>query len=233
MSLAIAELLDLRETPHAALFEGRHFPWEVLPHLGAFFERLGRPVIRGRVAPSAVLEGDVWIGEGTLVEPHVMIRGPAWIGRNATVRHGAYLRGNVLAGDGCTLGHSCEFKNCVLFNEAVVPHFAYVGDSILGYQAHLASGVTLSNVKVTPGAITLAVAGAKVDTGLHKFGAVIGDHAEVGCHCVLNPGSILGRGAILYPGISWRGVCPARTLVKLTQQQTAIAHREARAPNLA
>lgn len=222
MSLAIPDLLDLAQTPHSALFDGCRWPWEALPRIGAFSARYGQPVLRGHIAPTAVIEGEVWIGEGTVVEPHAFIRGPAWIGKNCTIRKGAYVRGNVLVGDGCILGNSCEFKNCILFNEAVVPHFAYVGDSILGHKAHLASGVTLSNVKVTPGNILVPVGGEKVDTGLRKFGAVVGDHAEVGCHCVLNPGSVIGRGSVLYPGLSWRGVCPPRTLVKLLQQHTQV-----------
>ncbi|MCC7518489.1 MAG: UDP-N-acetylglucosamine diphosphorylase [Verrucomicrobiae bacterium] len=230
MSLDLAELLDLGRTPHRTLFDGCRFPWEALPRIGAFFATLGKPAVLGRVASSAVLEGDVWIGEGAVVEPHAFIRGPTWIGRNGVVRQGAYVRGHVLAGDGCILGHSCEFKNCVLFDEAIVPHFAYVGDSILGHKVHLASGVTLSNVKVTPGNIALTLEGAKLDTGLHKFGAILGDGAEVGCHSVLNPGSVIGRGAVLYPGLVWRGVCPPGVIVKLVQQHGETVRRPAHEP---
>jgi NDP-sugar pyrophosphorylase family protein len=229
MSLAIADLLDLGQTPHPAVFDGCRYPWEALPRIGAFLQRHGRAGVRGQVSPAAVIEGEVWIGEGAVVEPHAFIRGPAWIGRDCVVRKGAYVRGNVLVGDGCLLGNSCEFKNCILFNGAIVPHFAYVGDSVLGHKAHLASGVTLSNVKVTPGNITVPSGADRVDTGLRKFGAIIGDEAEVGCHCVLNPGSVIGRGAVLYPGLSWRGVCPPRTIVKLKQEHSQVARMEPRA----
>jgi NDP-sugar pyrophosphorylase family protein len=148
----------------------------------------------------------------------VVIKGPVWIGRDCEVRQGAYLRGGVIAGDGCVLGNSCEFKNCLLFNEAKIPHFAYVGDSILGYHAHLGAGVVLSNLKITEGNVELMISGNRIDTGLRKFGAIFGDYAEAGSNCVLNPGSVLGRRAQLYPGVSWRGVCASNTIVKLQQQ---------------
>ncbi len=220
MPFAVQDLFDLRQTDHAALFEGCQHPWEVLPRITSYLKFRGQSKIQGRVSPRAVIEGDVFIGEGTVVEPHAYIRGPAWIGRHCEIRQGAYLRGNVITGDRCVLGNSCEFKNCLLFNEVEVPHFAYIGDSVLGHHAHLASGVTLSNVKVTGGHVEVMVNGQKMDTGLRKFGAIIGDMAEVGCHCVLNPGSVIGRRAILYAGISWRGVCPANTIVKLVQEHS-------------
>lgn len=225
MSLLIAELLDLKQTEHALLFEGCKYPWEVLPKIAPYLEQRLKPKLPGRISPHAVIEGAVFIDEGTVVEPHAYIQGPVWIGRNCLVRQGAYVRGNVIAGDRCVLGNSCEFKNCLLFNEVQAPHFAYVGDSILGHRAHLGSGVTLSNLKITPGNVMVNRGGEKIDTGLRKFGAVLGDHAEAGCHCVLNPGSVLGRRAMLYAGISWRGVCPPETIVKLRQQHEMIARR--------
>lgn len=226
MSLLTADLLDLPQTEHPELFRDARYPWEALSRIGSYLEERLKPEIRGKVFAGAVIEGRVFIGEGTVVEPHAYIRGPAWIGAGCEVRHGAYLRGNVIAGDRCVLGNSCEFKNAVLFNEVQVPHFAYVGDSILGHHAHLASGVTLSNLKITKGNVEMLVDGAKVDTGLRKFGAIVGDHAEVGCHCVLNPGSVIGRRAMLYPNLSWRGVCPPNTIVKLEQQQHRVVRLE-------
>jgi len=225
MSLLVSDLLDLSQTDHPSIFKGCKHPWEALPGIGGYLQKHLKPNILGKVSPHTVVEGAVFIDEGTVVEPHVYIQGPAWIGKDCQVRHGAYLRGNVIAGNRCVLGNSCEFKNCILFNEARAPHFAYVGDSILGYQSHLGAGVTLSNLKVTEGNVEIVMDGKKMDTGLQKFGAVLGDHAEAGCHCVLNPGSILGRHAILYPGVSWRGFCPADTMVKLNQERTQVARR--------
>ncbi len=222
MMLTVSDLLDLRQTDHRDLFKDCKHPWEALPKIGDYLKKNLKPAVLGKVSPQASIEGAVYIGEGTVVEPNVVIKGPVWIGRNCEVRQGAYLRGNVIAGNGCVLGNSCEFKNTILFNEVHVPHFAYVGDSILGYKAHLGSGVTLSNLKVTKGNVEIIVDGKNIDTGLRKFGAVVGDGAEVGCHCVLNPGSILGRHALLYAGISWRGVCPADTMVKLRQEHVLV-----------
>ena len=223
MSLSVNDLLDLKQTDHALLFQHCHYPWEALSKIGAYLGEHLRPSRFGKVHTSSIMEGAVYIGEGTVIDPNVYIKGPAWIGKNCQIRQGAYLRGNVIAGDGCVLGNSCEFKNCILFNEAQVPHFAYVGDSILGYHSHLGSGVTLSNLKITSGNVEIVVNGEKIDSGLRKFGAIIGDHAEAGCHCVLNPGSVLGRRSILYPGVSWRGICPPDMVVKLKQEHTLVS----------
>jgi NDP-sugar pyrophosphorylase family protein len=149
-----------------------------------------------------------------VVEDGVMIKGPAIIGRNCEIRHNAYLRENVIIGDGCVVGNSTEIKNSLLFNKAVAPHFNYVGDSILGHQAHLGAGVVLSNVKSFPGNVMVEIEGRPFDTGLRKFGALLGDRSEVGCNSVLNPGSIIGRGAVIYPGVNWRGILPANMIAK-------------------
>jgi UDP-N-acetylglucosamine diphosphorylase / glucose-1-phosphate thymidylyltransferase / UDP-N-acetylgalactosamine diphosphorylase / glucosamine-1-phosphate N-acetyltransferase / galactosamine-1-phosphate N-acetyltransferase len=125
--LLISELLDLSQTDHAAIFEGCQYPWEALPKLTEYLKKNLKSQILGKVSPHAVLEGPVYVGEGTVIEPHTYIKGPVWIGKNCEIRQGAYLRGNVIAGDKCILGNSCEFKNCYLFNEVQVPHFAYVG----------------------------------------------------------------------------------------------------------
>jgi len=156
----------------------------------------------------------VFIGEGTVVEDGAMIKGPAIIGRNCQIRHNAYIRDNVLVGDGCVVGNSTEVKNSILFNGAVAPHFNYVGDSILGHKAHLGAGVVLSNFKSLPGNVTVEIDGKPLDTGLRKFGALLGDGAEIGCNSVLNPGSIIGRGAVVYPCTNWRGVLAANMIAK-------------------
>jgi NDP-sugar pyrophosphorylase family protein len=168
---------------------------------------------------------DVFIGEGTVVEDGVMIKGPAIIGRNCQLRHNAYLREDVIIGDGCVVGNSCEFKNAMLFNNAQVPHFSYVGDSILGYKAHLGAGVKISNLKLTPGNIALEFESRSIDTGLRKFGALIGDRAEVGCNAVLNPGTVIGRDSLVYPNTSWRGILPANHIAKNRAEVEVVARR--------
>ena len=133
---------------------------------------------------------------------------------------------NVIVGDGVVMGNSCEFKNCILFDEAQVPHFSYVGDSILGYKAHLGAGVILSNVKLDHGEIAVTTEDGPIATGLTKFGAIVGDRTEIGCNAVINPGSVLGRDCIIYPGANFRGVLPDSSIVKVRQQQQVLARRE-------
>lgn len=209
-----ADLFDLSQTEHAALFDGCTFAWDALKKIEAYLAANLKPELRNTCEGRAFIGEKVFIGEGTVVEDGVMIKGPAIIGRNCSIRHNAYLRENVIIGDGCVVGNSSELKNALLFNGAQVPHFNYVGDSILGHKAHLGAGVICSNLKSLPGNVTISVDGKPLDTGLRKFGALIGDGAEVGCNSVLNPGSILGRGAIIYPGVNWRGFLPAQMIAK-------------------
>lgn len=220
------ELLDLSQTEHAALFEGVAHIWEALPRIRPYLAEKLEPANHAEVLGSPVIGERVYIGEGTVVEPGAYIKGPAWIGRNCVVRHGAYVRENVIVGDGCVVGNSCEFKNSVLFNEAQVPHFSYVGDSILGYKAHLGAGVILSNLKLDHGPIKVRYEGSTWDTGLRKFGAMMGDRSEVGCNAVLNPGSILGREALVYAGTSWRGVLGERCVGKVRSEYQIIRRRQ-------
>jgi bifunctional UDP-N-acetylglucosamine pyrophosphorylase / glucosamine-1-phosphate N-acetyltransferase len=216
------ELLDLTRTTHSSLFEGIKYPWEALPKINPYCKQYGNYKIEGEVHPSAVIEGDVAIGEGTVVGPHVYIIGPAIIGKNCQLRQGAFLRGGVIVGDGAVVGNTCELKNCLLFDETEVPHFAYVGDSILGHKAHLGAGVKISNVKLDFSTIKIKMNDEVIDTGLIKFGAILGDKTDVGCNSVLNPGSIIGRGSVLYPCTSWRGICPPNSIVKLRQTQQIV-----------
>jgi NDP-sugar pyrophosphorylase family protein len=209
-----SELFDLRQTEHAALFEGCAFAWDALKRIQSYLETNLRPGLHNRCEGEAYVGKLVFIGEGTVVEDGVMIKGPAIIGKNCQIRHNAYIRENVIVGDGCTVGNACELKNSVLFNEAQVPHFNYVGDSILGWRAHLGAGVKISNFKITPGNIQVAANGRNIDTGLRKFGALVGDQAEVGCNAVLNPGTIIGRNAIVYPNINWRGILAENSIAK-------------------
>lgn len=207
-------LFDLSQTAHAELFEGCEYAWDALKWLKAYIHSHLQPELRNRCEGDAYIGEKVFIGEGTVVEDGVMIKGPAIIGRNCQIRHNAYIREDVIVGDNCVVGNSCELKHCMLFNHASVPHFSYVGDSILGYKAHLGAGVKISNVKLMPDNVTVELEGVPFDTGLRKFGALLGDNTDVGCNSVLNPGSILGRGSVIYPNTSWRGFLPPNMIVK-------------------
>ena len=209
-----AELFDLSQTEHAAIFDGCEFAWEALPKISAYLAANLKSGLHNRCESRAFIGKDVFIGEGTVLEDGVMIKGPAIIGRNCEIRHNAYLREGVIIGDGCVVGNSCEFKNALLFNGCQVPHFNYVGDSILGHKAHMGAGSILSNVKSLKSNVTVEVDGTPRDTGLRKFGALLGDGCDIGCNTVLNPGSIIGRGAVIYPGVNWRGILPANTIAK-------------------
>ncbi len=208
------DLFDLGRTEHAGVFEGCEHAWEALPKIRAYLKVQLRPKLLNRCEGRAYIGAEVFIGEGTVVEDGAMIKGPALIGRNCQIRHNAYLREDVIVGDECVVGNACELKNVLLFNHCQVPHFNYLGDSILGYQAHLGAGVVLSNVKAIKGNIEVEAEGRSFDTGLRKFGALLGDGAEIGCNSVLNPGSIIGRRSLIYPGVNWRGVLPADRIVK-------------------
>jgi len=215
------EYLDLTQFAFPELFDGCEHVWEALRRIGEVVRTHRKAGNLGTVVGTPFIAPDVQIGKGTVIEHGAVIKGPTIIGENCEIRAGAYIRGNVIVGDGCVLGNACEFKNAVLFNGSQVPHFSYVGDSILGHKAHLGAGVILSNVKSTRGNVTVE----GTDTGLRKFGAIIGDGAEIGCNCVLNPGSIIGRHSVLYPNLLWRGVCPADAIVKLRQRQEVLARR--------
>jgi len=209
-----ADLFDLSQTEHAAIFGGCRFAWDALKKIESYLAANLKPALRNKCDGTAFIGEKVFIGEGTVVEDGVMIKGPAIIGQNCKIRHNAYLRENVIIGDGCVVGNSTEIKNALLFNGAQAPHYNYVGDSILGHKAHLGAGVKISNYKLFPGNIEVELEGRPLDTGLRKFGALLGDGVEIGCNAVLNPGSIVGRGAVIYPNVFWRGVLPANMIAK-------------------
>jgi NDP-sugar pyrophosphorylase family protein len=221
-----SDLFDLAQTEHAALFEGCEYAWQGLKQIKPYIARHGTWQLRNKCQGRAWIGENVFIGEGTVVEDGVMIKGPAIIGRNCQIRHNAYFREDVIVGDGCVVGNSCELKNALLFNGAQVPHFSYVGDSILGHKAHLGAGVKISNLKLTPGNISLEWEGKAIDTGLRKFGAMIGDHSEVGCNAVLNPGTVIGRHCLVYPNMNWRGILPERHIAKNRAEQEIVARKE-------
>lgn len=220
-----ADLFDLTQSEHAAIFDGCKHAWDALKKLGAYLDANLRPGLHNRCEGVAFVGERVFIGEGTVVEDGAMIKGPAIIGRNCQIRHNAYIREHVIIGDNCIVGNSCEVKNSLLFNEVVAPHFNYIGDSILGYRSHLGAGVKISNVRFGPGNVTVEIDGQPYDTGLAKFGALVGDDTDIGCNAVLNPGSIIGRGSIIYPNTNWRSILPANMIVKNQAPQEVIVRR--------
>jgi NDP-sugar pyrophosphorylase family protein len=206
--------LDLEQTEHAALFEKLDQAWEVLRTLDHYLDQAIKPANHGKMIGHPFIGEKVFIGAGTVIEPGAYIKGPAWIGENCQIRHGAYIRENVIVGGGSVIGNSTEIKNSVLFQGCQVPHFNYVGDSLLGAKVHLAAGVIVSNLKLNGDFITLRLGDEVITTGLRKFGALIGDGAEIGCNAVINPGSIIGRKSLIYPGVCWRGILPAHSIAK-------------------
>jgi NDP-sugar pyrophosphorylase family protein len=220
-----SDLFDLAQTEHSALFDQCIYAWEALKKIKEYIQTNLRAELRNKCVGSAWIGTEVFIGEGTVVEDGAMIKGPALIGRNCQIRHNAYIREDVVVGDNCVIGNSCELKNALVFNDCQVPHFNYVGDSVLGHKAHLGAGVVLSNFKAFKGNITVEIDGKPFDTGLRKFGALLGDGADIGCNAVLNPGSIIGRGSIIYPCTNWRGILPANMIVKNRAAQEVAVKR--------
>jgi NDP-sugar pyrophosphorylase family protein len=218
MNFSPDAFFDLTGFGHRAIFGDCLEIWEVLHKIGAYVMQNLRPDILGRVEKGGFVAPDVYIGPGTVVEPFACVRGPAIIGANCQIRSGAYIRGDVLVGDNCVIGNSTELKNAILMNGAAAPHYNYVGDSVLGNQVNLGAGTKLSNFKIAEDkTIRLQVEDKVVDTGLTKFGAILGDGAATGCNSVLNPGTVLGRNVMVYACAAVRGYVPHDTIVKLRQ----------------
>ena len=207
----ISNLYNLDETIAKDLFEGATYPWEVLPKISAFILQLGSTLSEEEYEK---IGEDVWIARSATVAPTAYIHGPAIIGKNAEVRHCAFIRGNAIVGEGAVVGNSTELKNVVLFNKVQVPQYNYVGDSILGYKAHMGAGSITSNVKSDKKLVVVKDGRERIETGLKKFGAMLGDEVEVGCGSVLNPGTVVGRHSSIYPLSSVREVVPADSIYK-------------------
>jgi UDP-N-acetylglucosamine diphosphorylase / glucose-1-phosphate thymidylyltransferase / UDP-N-acetylgalactosamine diphosphorylase / glucosamine-1-phosphate N-acetyltransferase / galactosamine-1-phosphate N-acetyltransferase len=204
-----AALFDLAGWQHRELFAGCTLAWQALARLPQYLQSVLRPGIRGDVEQGAYVGDDVEVAEGARVEAGAYIRGPALIGPGTEVRHGAYIRGNVLTGADCVVGHASECKSAVLLDRAKAPHFAYVGDSILGADVNLGAGVRLANLKMVAGTVTVRLAdGTRVDTGMPKFGALVGDGTQIGCNAVTSPGTVVGRDCIVYASVSVQGYLP-------------------------
>ncbi len=218
--------LDLNHTDHRVIFDNVEHVWQALEKIAPYLQFRLKPAMLGTLIGKPFIGPDVFVGVGTIIEPGAMIKGPAWIGENCQIRNGAYIRENVIIGNNVVAGNSCEFKNCLIFDKAEVAHFNYVGDSILGYKAHLGAGVILSNVRLDRREVTVSLPDSILPTGLRKFGAIVGDHAEIGCNSVLSPGSLIGRQALIYPGVSWRGILPEKRIARLRQQLDIVPRRE-------
>ncbi|MDO8541466.1 MAG: UDP-N-acetylglucosamine diphosphorylase [Opitutaceae bacterium] len=195
----------------------RHFradvpPWEWLKQIGAALAAITQTPVTMSLPPGVHVQGTVWLHPTVKLPAYATLIGPAWIGARTDIRPGAYIRGNVVVGEDCVLGNACEFKNCVLMDRVEVPHFNYVGDSILGNGAHLGAGVICSNLRLDQQPIVVRTETASFDTGLRKFGAILGDKAEVGCNAVLNPGSVLGPRALVTPTLAFSGYLPPATI---------------------
>lgn len=209
-----SDYFDLSCTEHASLFEENSPVWAALPKIASYLQKNLQPAHHGREVGRPFIGDQVFIGKDTVIEEGAMIKGPAWIGAGCELRKGCYIRENVIIGDRVVIGNSCELKNSLVFNEAQIPHFNYVGDSLLGFRAHLGAGVILSNVRLDRAEISVIDPQGKIATGLKKFGAIIGDRSEIGCNSVLSPGSLIGRDCIIYPLTSWRGVLPEKSIVR-------------------
>lgn len=212
-NLLIKNMYDLNETIAADLFEGLDYPWQALPKIGDFIKKLGPSLPKEEYDQ---IGEDVWIAKSATVFPSAYVHGPAIIGKEAEVRHCAFIRGNAIVGEGAVVGNSTELKNVILFNKVQVPHYNYVGDSILGYKAHMGAGSITSNVKADKQLVKVHTGEVHIETGLKKFGAMLGDNVEVGCNAVLNPGTVIGRESNVYPTSMVRGVVPAKSIFKNT-----------------
>ena len=207
----IKNLYNLKETIAKDLFEGAVYPWEVLPKISDFIKKLGATLSEEEYEKRGE---DIWIAKSATVAPTAYIHGPAIIGKEAEVRHCAFIRGNAIVGEGAVVGNSTELKNVVLFNKVQVPHYNYVGDSILGYKSHMGAGSITSNVKSDKKLVVVKAGDERIETGLKKFGAMLGDEVEVGCGSVLNPGTVIGSHSNIYPLSSVRGFVPAHSIYK-------------------
>lgn len=207
----IKNLYNLEETIAAEIFAESIYPWEVLPKIESFIIELGNTL---SLEEYDKVGENVWIAKSATVAPTACINGPTIIGKNAEIRHCAFIRGKAIVGEGAVVGNSTELKNVILFNKVQVPHYNYVGDSILGYKSHLGAGSITSNVKSDKKLVVVKNDKEEIETGLKKFGAMIGDEVEVGCGTVLNPGTVIGRNTNIYPLSSVRKVIPANSIYK-------------------
>ena len=219
--LTVKELYTLDETIAKDIFDGVTYPWEVLPKIGSFIMELGKTLSEDEYEKRGE---NIWIAKSASVAPTAYINGPAIIGKNAEVRHCAFIRGNAIVGEGAVVGNSTELKNVILFNKVQVPHYNYVGDSVLGFKSHMGAGSITSNVKSDKKLVVVKTPEGMLETGMKKFGAMLGDEVEVGCGSVLNPGTVVGSHSNIYPLSAVRGYIPGGSIYK--KQGEVVEKRE-------
>jgi len=221
LMLEIENFFTLAEMPFPELFEAIGFVWEALGKRDEYIQDNIRPNIDWIERDGIYIENDVYLGEGTVIEPGAYIKGPTIIGTHCEIRHGAYIRGNVIIGNHCVIGHTTEVIRSIILNNVRADHFAYIGDSILGNNCHLGAGVILANVKMrmSPSSVKIRFNGNSYDTGMRKLGGILGDNTEIGCNSIANPGTILGKGVAVYPGTILQGYYPSGTIVKAIVQK--------------
>ena len=210
-ALTVKENYSIDQTIAKDIFNGVTNPWEVLPKISSFILELGATLSEDEYEKRGE---NVWVAKSAKVAPTAFINGPAIIGKDAEVRHCAFIRGNAIVGEGAVVGNSTELKNVILFNKVQVPHYNYVGDSVLGYKSHMGAGSITSNVKSDKKLVVVKAGEEKIETGMKKFGAMLGDEVEVGCGSVLNPGTVVGNHSNIYPLSSVRGFVPANSIYK-------------------
>lgn len=208
MALNPEVFFDTTSFAHRELFTGCRFVWEALTRIQSYLQKLPLGRIEVEVPPGAFLVNPemISIGKGSVIEPGAYIQGPCVLGERCVVRHGAYIRGQLIAGNGCVVGHTTEVKNAIFLNDAHAAHFAYIGDSILGNKVNLGAGTKCANLRLDGGQVVIHHQGERFPTGLRKFGAIIGDGAQVGCNAVTNPGTLLGKGVLCHPCLNVGGV---------------------------
>lgn len=210
----IENLFDFSRSLAGGFISGYSYPWQALPELAAFIRQSGEKLPLGY----RKLGDGIWAHESAVIAPTASISAPVIIGAGTEIRHCAYIRGSAVIGDGCVVGNSTELKNVVLFDGVQVPHYNYVGDSVLGYKAHMGAGAITSNVKADKSNVSIKYGRETIATGLKKLGAILGDGVEIGCNCVLNPGTVIGKNTSVYPLTATRGVYPADSIVKSTDK---------------
>ena len=207
----IEKLYNLKETIAKTLLEKYEYPWEALPQISEFIIEIGKTLDKNIYENRGE---NIWIAKTANIAPTAYIKGPTIIGENAEIRHCAFIRGNAIIGNNAVVGNSTELKNVILFNNVQVPHYNYIGDSILGYKSHMGASSLTSNVKSDKKLVVVKNGKEQIETGLKKFGAMIGDNVEVGCGSVINPGSVIGKNTNIYPLSSVRGVIPENSIYK-------------------
>lgn len=203
--------LDLSKTIASEIFSGLSYPWEALPKIKDFILNLGPKLPKDEFEE---IKENVWVSKEAVIANSTFIAGPTIICKGTEIRHCAFIRGSVIVGENCVVGNSTELKNAILFNNVQVPHFNYIGDSILGFKAHFGAGSIVSNVKSDKSNVSVLINGNKTDTGLRKFGAIVADYVEIGCNAVLNPGTIIGRNSNVYPTSMVRGIIGENMIFK-------------------